>query len=330
MLNFVRLSRLLLGVGALSLFLLLAGSASAVTIDWVTVGGAGNAGDPQTTCFSCGPTTTFGAVDYTYQISKTEVTNAQYAEFLNAKAAAADPNRLYNVNMGRRLGGITRSDSSGSFTYSAIEGRENKPVNFVSFYDSLRFSNWLNNGQGSGDTETGAYTITLLGIMNNSITRNAGANIFLTSEDEWYKAAYYDAVATSYFDYPAGSSVLPTCAGPGATANTANCGNVLDGLTDVGSYTGSASPNGTFDQGGNVWEWNETIISSVYGSMRGLRGGGTAIPPDELAASFRQLFNPQDATRDTGFRVASIPEPGTGLLLMTGLLGLAIRRRPYA
>jgi len=320
MLNFVRLSRLLLGVGAPSLFLLLAGSASAVTIDWVTVGGAGNTCDVQSQ--GC-----FGAVAQSYRISKTEVTNAQYAEFLNAKAAA-DPNALYNTNMGSGTGGITRSGSSGSFTYSAIAGRENKPVNYVSFYDSLRFSNWLNNGQGSGDTETGAYTITALGITDNSITRNAGANIFLTSEDEWYKAAYYDAVTTSYFAYPAGSDTQTACTVPGATANTANCLSAVGDVTDVASYTGSASPNGTFDQGGNVWEWNEAIL---FGSGRGWRGGGfLSSGPFNLAASFQSGGNPSIGFDFLGFRVASIPEPGTGLLLMTGLLGVAIRQRRYA
>ena len=33
------------------------------------------------------------------------------------------------------------------------------PVNYVDFYDALRFANWMNNGQGNGDTETGAYTL---------------------------------------------------------------------------------------------------------------------------------------------------------------------------
>lgn len=42
------------------------------------------------------------------------------------------------------------------------------------------------------------------------------------------------------------------------------------GPTHVGAYTGSASPYGTFDQGGNVYEWNEQIV----GSSRGRRGGG--------------------------------------------------------
>ena len=104
-------------------------------------------------------------------------------------------NSGYNGNMGG-TGGITQSGTSGSLTYSTIAGRDNLPLNYVSFYDSLRFSNWLQNGQptgaqGNATTEDGAYTITSAGIANNSITRNAGASIFLTSENEWYKAAYH-------------------------------------------------------------------------------------------------------------------------------------------
>ncbi len=306
---------------AASLFL--APAASAVTIDWVTVGDPGNACDTQSD--GC-----FGSVAETYRISETEVTNAQYAEFLNAKAAS-DPLALYNTSMGSGFGGITRSGSSGSFSYSALAGREDMPVNFVSFYDSLRFANWLNNGQGSGDTETGAYTLlggTATPSNGPTVTRNTGANIFLTSEDEWYKAAYYNALTTSYFDYPAGTDTQTVCAAPGATANTANCEFVVGDLTDVGSYTGSASPNGTFDQGGNVFEWNETIIS---GSGRGLRGGAFIFGPDSLAASDRLDFDPTFEVHFVGFRVASpIPEPGTGLLVMTGMLGLAGWRRRRA
>ena len=48
------------------------------------------------------------------------------------------------------------------------------------------------------------------------------------------KAAYDDAVATSYFDYPASSVTQTTCATTGGTANTANCNNVFGDLTDVG------------------------------------------------------------------------------------------------
>ena len=101
-----------------------------VTIDWVTVGNPGNACDTQ-------PQGCFGSVANAYRISKFEVSNSQYAEFLNA-VAATDPNALYNTNMSDpnapNFGGITRSGSSGSFSYSAIAGREDMPVNSVSFY----------------------------------------------------------------------------------------------------------------------------------------------------------------------------------------------------
>jgi sulfatase modifying factor 1 len=301
---------------------ILASPASAVTMDWVVVGDPGNACDVQDA--GC-----FGSVAQTYRISKTEVTNAQYAELLNAKAAS-DPLGLYDTNMGTSIfGGITRSSSSGSFTYSAIAGREDMPVNFVSFYDALRFANWLHNGQGSGDTETGAYMLlggTATPSNGTTVTRNIGANIFLTSEDEWYKAAYYDALSASYFDYPTGTDTQTACAAPGATANTANCNFVVGDLTEVGTYTGSASPNGTFDQGGNVWEWNEANFLS--GSSRGLRGGGiNSTNPNNLAAFRRGGGDPVGGDFVTGFRVASIPEPSAGLLMTTGLLGLAARRR---
>jgi hypothetical protein len=163
--------------------------AQAVTIDWVPVGNPNNTADTLTNCWGAN----CGSVDHAYYISKYEVTNAQYTEFLNAKAAS-DPLGLYLVFMGSdpTFGGITRSGVSGSYTYTAKPGFENKPVVYVSCYDALRFSNWLNNGQGIGDTETGAYTLlgaTAVPSNGLTVTRNGSANIFLPSENEWYKAA---------------------------------------------------------------------------------------------------------------------------------------------
>jgi len=301
---------------------------SLVEIDWVTVGDPGNACEVQPWSVEGGtPGGCFGGVGYVYRISKYEITNAQYAEFLNA-VAATDTYELYHPNMASGFGGITRSGDPGSYSYSAIPGREDMPVNYVSFYDALRFANWLHNGQPTGaqdsnTTEDGSYTITAAGISNNSITRNADATIFLTSEDEWYKAAYYDAVSMSYFDYPAGSDMQITCAVPGATPNTANCNNAVTDLTDAGSYTGSASPYGTFDQGGNVYEWNEAAVDTE----RIFRGGAFADGPSRPGASYRGDAFPGTSGGQTGFRVAMIPEPSTALLLATGLAGLAAAGR---
>jgi formylglycine-generating enzyme required for sulfatase activity len=303
---------------------LLAAPASAVSITWTFVGDPGNAADtPSTNCYAAN----CGSVSYEYLISTYEVTNAQYAEFLNAKAAS-DSLALYNTNMGSNAqGGITRSGSSGSYTYAVKAGFDDKPVNFVSFYDSLRFTNWLSNGQGSADTETGAYTLlggTATPSNGLTVTRNLGANIFLPSENEWYKAAYYDGLSATYFDYPTGTNTVTVCAAPGATPNTANCNSAAGGVTNVGAYTGSASPYGTFDQGGNVWEWNEQIVSL----NRGVRGGSFGDGAGVLAASWPYFLHLSGENASFGFRVASlVPEPGTSLLVMTGLAGLAARQR---
>src|SRR5688572_12109094 len=177
----------------LLLSLLIASSASAVTMDWTPIGNPGNACDPHVDAFLnpyC-----VGGVDHTYSISTYEVTNSQYAEFLNA-VAASDPNGLYNPNMGSPppvptlVGGIVQSGASGSFTYNVVAGRENKPVTWVSLYDAMRFANWLHNGQptgaqGASTTESGAYTITLQG--TDPIPRSANATAFLPNKDEWYK-----------------------------------------------------------------------------------------------------------------------------------------------
>jgi formylglycine-generating enzyme required for sulfatase activity len=311
---------------------LLAGPADAtVTMDWVPVRNPGNAPDTATNCLAgvgC------GSVGYNYYISKYDVTNAQYAEFLNAvDPTGSNTLALYNTSMSTDAsnGGITNTGSAGS-VYQVKAGFANDPVVYVSFYDSLRFANWLNNGQGSASTETGAYT--LLGgtptPSNTSVMRNADAMTFLPSENEWYKAAYYNPVTNSYFAYPAGSNTPTVCAASGPTPNTANCipnypgGPGVGHVTPVGAYTGSASPYGMFDAGGNVLQWNEQFV----GSGRGTRGGSWNYYGFYLAASYATAVTPTLEHGDIGFRVASlVPEPGTGLLVMTGLLGLAAQRK---
>jgi formylglycine-generating enzyme required for sulfatase activity len=323
------------------LSLWIASSASAVTMDWTPIGNPGNPCDPQPTSPYGIAGGCFGSVGYSYSIGTYEVTTAQYVEFLNA-VARSDPNGLWDASMAPPYSnaGITRSGISGAYAYSAIPGRENMPVNHVSFFSTLRFANWLQNGQligfeGVGTTETGAYTLTAQGMSNNTITRNSNASIVLASENEWYKAAYYDPTTSSYLDYPAGSNAQVSCAAPTAMSNRANC-DVAAGrdLTNVGSYSGSASPYHAFDLGGNVEEWNDTIINSSNGSGRGYRGGDFLSTPSELARVYRSAWAPTSGNTSEvfGFRVALIitPEPSTGLLVIAGLLGLAAYRRQRA
>ena len=86
----------------------------------------------------------------------------------------------------------------------------------------------------------------------------------------------------------------------------------------MGSYPGSASRYGTFDQGGNAWEWNEAIIQGAN-SDRGVRGGSWFSTEQSLASQYRKDEYPSSSDDDIGFRVA--PEPDRSLLLIAGVLG---------
>jgi formylglycine-generating enzyme len=304
-------------------------SASAVTIAWSPVGNPGNA--PDTVVMTTDGTTGYGSVGYAYRIGTKDVTNSQYVDFLNAKdPGGANTLGLYNSNMSNAtFGGISfAAGNPGGSKYGVISGRGNHPLHNVTWYDAIRFANWLNNGQGSGDTESGAYTLlggTPTPSNGLSITRNAGATVFLPSENEWYKAAYYNPATSSYFKYPTSSNTAPTAEAPPGGSNSANYNNVVQNLTDVGAYTGTTSPVGAFDMGGNVFQWNEALIS---GSFRGLRGGSFFGDSSDLLSSFRFNGGPANEFDDIGFRVESVPEPSTGVLVVAacGLMWVLRKR----
>ena len=261
-----------------------------VNIGYVTVGNGGNAND----------TTGYGAVVNTYQIAQNETTISQYAEFLNLKAQT-DTTGLYDTAMGSDLNiaGITRSGVSGSYSYSVVAGSGNRPISYVNWFDAARFTNWLSNGQGSGSTETGAYTLS--GATSGIFTKNVGATVWIPSENEWYKAAYYDpnkggvGVGGYWAQATQSNTITSNTLGAGGAANyfdgvdyavtqSGSYSGSQNYLTDVGAYgLNSDSAYGTNDQAGNVFEWNDAVI----GSSRGLRGGAWSNDASTLPASYR-------------------------------------------
>ena len=312
----------------------LGSAASAVDIETVHVGNPGNAAD--TEVMTTDGTTGYGAVSYEYNIGKYEVTAGQYRDFLNAVGkTTADTYGLYNSNMDSSSYGcqITWNSGSGVYDFSGAPSGtaadwENRPVNHVSYWDACRFANWLGNGQGAGGTETGAYTMTSGGMSANTITRNAGATWVVTSEDEWYKAAYYSGSGSTYYDYPTSSDDVPSndLSGSGNNATFYDSGYTIDSpyyRTEFGAHENSESPYDTFDQGGNVWEWNEAFIESY----RGLRGGSFIGYGSSLRAAYRIDSLPSLEVSVIGFRVSEVPEPATVAILMLGGIGILRRRK---
>jgi formylglycine-generating enzyme required for sulfatase activity len=303
-----------------------------VSIDYVNVGNAGNAADAATGSL-------YGAVAYAYKIAKNETTISQYAEFLNA-VAKTDTYSLYSTAMTLSfINGISRSGSSGSFTYSVNPGSGNMPVTFVSWFDAARFCNWLHNGQPGGaqdaaSTEDGAYT--LLGAMSGIISKNGGAKAWIPSESEWYKAAYYDpnkggTGVGGYWLHANQSNTMTTndFGVPGASNfyDANGYATYIDGagwgITNVGAYgLNSDSAYGTNDQAGNVNEWNDAVL----GTSRGQRGGSFNSSAVDMRSSVRSSLNPSDEEGLLGFRVASVPEP-SGFVLTMLASGLMVVRR---
>jgi formylglycine-generating enzyme required for sulfatase activity len=180
-----------------------------VHMTWVRIGDPGNV--PDKTVMASDRTTGYGSVPYAYRIGKYDVTNAQYVVFLNAVASKADPHLLFFPCMNRAQcyhegSGIAKTGSPGDYHYAPQPGRAKMPVNYVNLFSAMRFANWMDNGQGDGSTEHGAYLLAGNGIIPTNllnIHRTPGATVFLPSENEWYKAAYFDPRMDRYYDYPA-------------------------------------------------------------------------------------------------------------------------------
>ena len=365
MVSFDRLPRVVFMFGMAALLGSMAVSAHAVTYDLAPVGNAGNANDPATGDL-------YGGVAYDYQIGKYHVTIGQYTDFLNA-VAKTDTYSLYNASMGTVLyiAGISRTGTSGAYTYSAIapsgttpagaSSPGNRPITFVSWWDSARFSNWMANGQPTGaqsstTTENGAYNLANwtsgTAPARNVTNPNTGATptYVIPTENESYKAAYYSPVLNSgsggYYTYATQSNTAPG----NVIGNTANQANYYNGvfsvtqsasfsssqnyLTDVGAFTNSASFYGTFDQSGNVTQWND--LTGAAGSSRGFRGGdwgdGGAF---DMSSSGRYSVDPSLEAPGVGFRLAApvaVPEPSTCAMALAGLAcgGYSLFRRRRA
>lgn len=315
-----------------------------ITINTVPVGNAGNAND----------STGYGGVSYDYYAGTYEVRVSQYAAFLNA-VAKTDTYGLYNGSMATDLtiAGITRSGVAGNYTYSVL-GSGNKPVTYVSWFDSARFVNWMQNGQptgaqAAGTTETGTYSLNgaTTGV---GFTRNSGVTYGLPTENEWYKAAYHQPAAQGgdsddYWLYPTADNAIPNSRNGSLSdpnsgnffrddgiANGFNGGYAVNNsttvpsgnaLTDGGAFSLADSYFGTFDQGGGVWEWSEAVI----GANRGIRGGSWSGGESSLRATSRNSFFPANESAIIGFRVVVVPEPSVVAMMTLGIVMLVWKRK---
>ena len=275
--------------------------ANKFNIDFVTIGNPGNPAD------TTGDPNPAGSVGYVYRIGKYEIPEDAVNKANSQSALEGKP---LSITL----------DSRGP----------NKPATGLSWFEAAKFVDWLDTNSGS----TPAYKFDNAGNFQlwqpgdagydaNNLFRNTLAKYFLPTDDEWYKAAYYDPLAGHYWDYPTGSDTAPTPVAFGTAPGTAVYQQ--DGPADV-TLAGGASPYGTVGQGGNVWEWEESSFDMANSSInveRGVRGGDWihSINSLNLASTFQNHTLPNSVPVDIGFRLGSVaPEPDALTLALLGLM----------
>ena len=135
---------------------------------------------------------TFGGVDYEYRITRTEVTNTQYLEFINTYVRV--PGRATGPGIVGQGIFLDDFDPHGFPILKIFQGAEQAPANPSGEF-AARYVNWLHNDKGTRleDFETGVYDTStfrvdpVTGQRLDQLERSSGSRYFLPSFDEWIK-----------------------------------------------------------------------------------------------------------------------------------------------
>ncbi|MFN6400667.1 MAG: formylglycine-generating enzyme family protein [Planctomycetota bacterium] len=304
-------------------------------MEFVPIGNPGNTND------TTGDPNPVGSVGYTYDIGKFEVSQDMITK--------------YNAGFGTQNSLVIPFADLSAFGGNGPD----KPASGISWNQAARFVNWLNTSTGKApaynfitsdvNDDIALWSISDPGYDASNQYRNSLAQYVLPSNNEWYKAAYYDpnkSGGVGYWDYPTGSDTVPTSVASGIIAGTAVYDQpYLQGPANV-NQAGGLSPFGVMGLGGNVNEWEETsddLANASGSSQRGVRGGAWFDGfSSSLSSSTRISEYPNNDCQCYGFRVvsltsspASVPEPD--MMVIATLLGLGgyiskrgLRRRACA
>ena len=222
-----------------------------------------------------------------FEMSITEITNAQYAVYLNEALASGDVTAMSFTVKGAKgdYSGQEYLDLDASYceisynggTFKVDTGKENRPVDEVTWYGSKAFALFY--------------------------------GLDLPTEAEWE----YACRGGKQYKYGTDDGTI--------NSSKANYNENVGHTTDVGNYP--ANPFGLYDMSGNVWEWCHDWIGTYpsgsvmnpsgaqTGSYRILRGGFWLVDADYCRSAVRTHYYPDGSGHGIGFRV--VRRPGGGM-----------------
>lgn len=265
-------------------------------------------------------------------MGKFEITNQQYADFLNSAKDAndikVDGGIVYTFSDGSNSYPYFNTHSfhadsqidylGGVFSVRAKDGTtdmSDHPVVHVSWYGSAAYCNWKSLQQGYDQ----CYDISTW-TWQCDFTK---AGFRLPTDAEWEYAAR-GGEYSPYYRYPLGDTL------DGSMANYLSSGDPFETgshpwTSPVGYYDGGQIPTGTdmangyglYDMTGNVWDWcNDRWNSNYYNSSpydnpqgpanginRVLRGGYWGTDSSACRVALRYFNTPDYRFGRSGFRV---------------------------
>lgn len=179
----------------------------------------------------------FGSVPYAYWIKKVPI---KYSEFLTYINTVDSQGLQYNtlkyciVGMFKSGANLTVSETvfgnyllfdnsrSNGNKYYVNSYNLNKPVASLNWIHAARYCNWLHTSGSS--TESGAYDLSQNESPSHFITRENAEIAAIPTIDEWYKAAYYNPVTSTYYRFATQSNRMPQICG----SNIATGNGIID------------------------------------------------------------------------------------------------------
>ncbi len=249
-------------------------------------GGTFTMGSPTTEPNRDSDETQFQVTLSAFRMSKYEITNAQYAAFLNAKGIGS--NGLYVAGAYPTQALIFASDGGLNYTggqWAPVAGYENHPVIRVTWYGATEFATY------AGGT--------------------------LPTEAQWEYAARGGTTTA----FHTGACLSNTQANYDWMYPQTGCTNTVTTYPSTTQAVGTYPANawGLHDMHGNVWEWCSDLYGiypttaqtnptgATYGSKRVNRGGSWFYGAQGCRSANRNYDNPYYICYSLGFRVVLVP-----------------------